>query len=71
MLGCMGALAQVPSCWMHHLQLLIASCICMQCWATRTGPVAGTTFSVDPGVQHLYDSHSWQLLNEPWVLQTT
>ena len=27
-MGCIGALAWVPSCWMHCLQLLIAFCIC-------------------------------------------
>ena len=29
MMGCIGALAQVPSCWMHHSQLPIAFCICV------------------------------------------
>ena len=29
MMGCIDALAQVPSCWMHHSQQLMAFCICM------------------------------------------
>ena len=28
MICCIGALAWVPSCWLHHSQLLIAFCIC-------------------------------------------
>ena len=28
MMGCIVALAQVPSCWMHHSHLLIALYIC-------------------------------------------
>ena len=27
-MGCTGALVQVPSCWVHHPQLLITFCIC-------------------------------------------
>ena len=38
--------------------------------ATRTGHVASTAFTADPGVQPLGDIHSWWLLNEPWGLQT-
>ena len=29
MMGCIGTLVQVPLCWMHHLQLLMAFCICV------------------------------------------
>ena len=29
MTGCIRALAQVLSCWMHHAQLLLAFCICV------------------------------------------
>ena len=28
MMGCIGTLVWVPSCWMDHLQLLMAFCIC-------------------------------------------
>ena len=29
MMGCIGTLAQVPSCWMHCSQLLMGFCICV------------------------------------------
>ena len=58
MMGCIGALTWVSSCWTHHLQLLINYYICMVMPGHRTGQVIGTVFAVDPGVQHPYDIHS-------------
>ena len=43
----------------------------MPCQATRTSLAVGTVFAVDLDVQHLYGTHSWPPLCEPWELQTT
>ena len=71
MMGCIGSLAWVPSCWMHQLQLLIAFCICVAIPGHQNHLCSKYRFTADPSVQHLGDIHSWQLLGEPWGLQTT
>ena len=55
MIGCIGALAQVPLCWMHCFQLLMASTAMWLFQATRTSHVVSIEFGADPDVQHLGD----------------
>ena len=49
-----------------------ADCIlhlCSHSWPPELVMLASTVSTANPGVQHLGDIHSWQLLGEPWGLQ--
>ena len=66
MMGCIGALAPVPSWWMHHSQLLITFCNCMAMQGHQNKSFSRYRMhAADLGVQHPGDIHSWQQLNEP------
>ena len=47
----------------HHLHLSSNS------WPPELVTVASTVSTAEPGIQHLNDIHSWQLLSELWGLQ--
>ena len=71
MLSHIGALAHMPSCCMHHSQLLITLCIWQAMLSHQNQSFRSTVPAVALGVQHHGDIHSWQLPSEPWWPQIT